>query len=213
MRPSHAHIALNQQISSLLSRAADYGRLEFDPSVLRLTSNSTWLTHWGLHKTHNISRWRAAHRPGLDIVIPTLTPAGLVDPTPLAPWSTRPAPLRTGQLFFGGSICGSRHPPVNRTCGKQAPKYSALTRQRVRPFKLCFSAHSLALSPSRMARVRPDMWCQHRCTFTTGIAQGINWVTAVIISWTWPVTSSAWHLLALAMANAMSLSLLWVVFQ
>eukprot|EP00955_Chlamydomonas_euryale_P085445 364100-Chlamydomonas_euryale.AAC.23 len=39
---------------------------------------SIWLHHWGLHRRHDYAGWAAAHRPGLDIVIPVYVQPALV---------------------------------------------------------------------------------------------------------------------------------------
>ncbi|KAG2434452.1 hypothetical protein HYH02_012282 [Chlamydomonas schloesseri] len=88
----------------------DLGRGEVPRGVRDATSNLTWLHHWGLTSDAPHSGWKAAHRPGKDIVLPihmgnrySSRAAGL---HPLAPQ----LPRRSGMLFVG-RICGDRSEP------------------------------------------------------------------------------------------------------
>ncbi|KAG2423974.1 hypothetical protein HXX76_014913 [Chlamydomonas incerta] len=88
----------------------DLGRGEVPRGVRDATANLSWLHHWGLTQDAPDSGWRAAHRPGKDIVLPihmgnrySSRAAGL---HPLAPQ----LPRRSGLLFVG-RICGDRSEP------------------------------------------------------------------------------------------------------
>lgn len=46
------------------------GRLEMWPEAKQVSENATFLHHWGLTHDYPYSNWKAAHRPGQDIVVP-----------------------------------------------------------------------------------------------------------------------------------------------
>ncbi|KAG2424369.1 hypothetical protein HXX76_014578 [Chlamydomonas incerta] len=123
----------------------DWGRDELSEEAQVATANATWLTHWGLARDHEFAGWKAAHRPGRDIVVPLVLQASLLSSyrltrtTPLHPGAAaggrklRPRP-RT--MFFAGRVCGSRAQPSTNGTYPNCPDvlgkedaYSAATRQ------------------------------------------------------------------------------------
>jgi hypothetical protein len=65
------------------------------------------LQHWGLYKDHKIqTNGQASHRPGLDIVLPCMTPGlGLRDGLVSQHNSLAPRVNKTLKLFHAGTIC------------------------------------------------------------------------------------------------------------
>jgi hypothetical protein len=86
-----------------------------------ITTNSTWVTHWGLYEDYPFSGWKAAHRPGLDIVAPILIQsasprAGALKHSPLHPLHPDRSPqaekkVKSLEVLFAGRICGGREEP------------------------------------------------------------------------------------------------------
>ena len=116
----------------LLVVQGDHGRAGLTPALQRLTANMTLLHQWGLTTNHTGGRWAAAHRPGHDIVVPSLSnPDEVLSFSPLHPAARRR--IRKAKLFFSGRFCGDRRPPEHRRgCpGDARPYYSGNTRQRV----------------------------------------------------------------------------------
>ncbi|GAX78010.1 hypothetical protein CEUSTIGMA_g5452.t1 [Chlamydomonas eustigma] len=120
----------------------DLGVEESGVSWRHLTSNLTWLTHWGLYNDKTeCCGWRAAHRPGKDVVIPVYISAGHFrkfgfHKSPLHPGYTQP-PQRSTSFFFAGRICGDRKDPdigVWPNCRGIGEDYSANVRQKVHYF-------------------------------------------------------------------------------
>ncbi|KXZ55832.1 hypothetical protein GPECTOR_2g1383 [Gonium pectorale] len=107
-------------------------------TVRAATSNLTWLHHWGLTVDIKNSSWKAAHRPGKDIVVPIhFTPRQGHSCVPFSGLHPRAPRLnRTHTLLFAGRICGDHSEPdiskpwphcaTNRSMG-----YSQGVRQRV----------------------------------------------------------------------------------
>jgi hypothetical protein len=91
----------------MITHEGDWGRGELSRSELRLLSNVIMLHYWGLYENHLLqTNGRAAHLPGLDIVLPVLTSDlglkdGLISPiNPLAPRLNK-----TLMFFHAGMIC------------------------------------------------------------------------------------------------------------
>ncbi|GIL86692.1 hypothetical protein Vretifemale_14892, partial [Volvox reticuliferus] len=91
----------------------DSGRGEVQEDVRQAFINMTWLHHWGLYDDYPYSGWRAAHRPGKDIVIPvafkTKVTKDLLGYSPLHPRA--PHLRRDGVLLFAGRLCGDYSQP------------------------------------------------------------------------------------------------------
>ncbi|KAG2452459.1 hypothetical protein HYH02_002701 [Chlamydomonas schloesseri] len=123
----------------------DWGRDELSEEAQALTRNATWLTHWGLARDHEFAGWKAAHRPGRDIVVPLVLQASLLSSyrltrtTPLHPGAAaggRKLRPRSRTMFFAGRVCGSRAQPSTNGTYPNCPDvlgkedaYSAATRQ------------------------------------------------------------------------------------
>ncbi|GFR46852.1 hypothetical protein Agub_g8492, partial [Astrephomene gubernaculifera] len=91
----------------------DTGRGEVTGLVRDATANLTWLHHWGLTREYKPSGWKAAHRPGKDVVVPIYfgsrqghSVAALSGLHPRAPRLPR-----TQTLLFAGRICGDHSEP------------------------------------------------------------------------------------------------------
>jgi len=131
----------------LLVHTGDAGRYEMVGEAQRLTANCTMLTSWGLHKDLPDANWRAAHRPGQDIVVPTLissagqrgnvflnSPLHPLHPATNTSSSTAAKEEQPLHLLFAGRICGDNRLPkegVWPNCGKRSAGYSAGIRQKV----------------------------------------------------------------------------------
>ncbi|KXZ55831.1 hypothetical protein GPECTOR_2g1382 [Gonium pectorale] len=91
----------------------DTGRGEVTGKVRAATNNLTWLHHWGLTVDIKNSRWKAAHRPGKDIVVPIhFTPRQGHSCVPFSGLHPRAPRLnRTHTLLFAGRICGDHSEP------------------------------------------------------------------------------------------------------
>ncbi|KAG2491391.1 hypothetical protein HYH03_010182 [Edaphochlamys debaryana] len=91
----------------------DMGRGEVMDEARALSENVTWLHHWGLTETWKEANWKAAHRPGKDIVVPVYMDArygsGHIIHSGLHPRAPRLE--RTGTLLFSGRICGDKSQP------------------------------------------------------------------------------------------------------
>jgi len=127
----------------IVVQTGDMGRNDMYPPVPELYKNSIWLHHWGLHRRHDYAGWAAAHRPGLDIVIPVYVQPALVKSygmvsTHLHPGSQSAAATKNQTFFFAGRICGDRKQPRLGdwpNCGQRGSSvpdgYSAGTRQKL----------------------------------------------------------------------------------
>lgn len=138
----------------LFVHMGDCGRCELHAAGQKLTENSTWLTHLGLHSLPGQDQTGDAaylmsqalcpsevwpplcHRPGQDIVLPVyITPGsmsqwGLVQ-SPLHPEG--PKTPKDITFFFSGRICGDRKDPspTSPSCSKDKEEYSKGVRARV----------------------------------------------------------------------------------
>ncbi|GLI67604.1 hypothetical protein VaNZ11_011846 [Volvox africanus] len=91
----------------------DSGRGEVSEDVRQAFINMTWLHHWGLYEDFPYSGWKAAHRPGKDVVIPVAFKTKVVkDLLSYSPLHPRAQHLhRDRGLLFAGRICGDYSPP------------------------------------------------------------------------------------------------------
>ncbi|PNW83252.1 hypothetical protein CHLRE_05g233450v5 [Chlamydomonas reinhardtii] len=121
----------------LLLSTSDLGGCE-GKQLMRIrnaTSQSVWVTPWGLTRKHPRVWWPGCHRPGLDVVIPipAQTPNMLM--TPLNP-KVKPME-RNITFYFAGKICGDNKDPKSDTSAwpicqtPTNPLYSAGMRQAV----------------------------------------------------------------------------------
>ncbi|KAF5828139.1 exostosin-like glycosyltransferase [Dunaliella salina] len=123
----------------------DTGRIGAGLRSLGGYENMTFLQHWGIYKDRPTGRkWKQAHRPGKDIVIPS------VQSFMLSPHATKSfgasrflmhgfddrfndTEKRLMTFFFAGRICGERKPPTEApwpdNC-QDATGYSGGIRQR-----------------------------------------------------------------------------------
>ncbi|GIL98165.1 hypothetical protein Vretimale_3596, partial [Volvox reticuliferus] len=116
----------------------DTGRGEVASDVRDISANLTWLHHWGLVDDWDTSGWKAAHRPGKDVVVPIYFGArqglGVVAMSGLHPRA--PRWRRTRTLLFAGRICGdhskpSPHKPWPHCETNRSSGYSQGVRQMV----------------------------------------------------------------------------------
>eukprot|EP00198_Chlamydomonas_reinhardtii_P012877 XP_001702214.1 exostosin-like glycosyltransferase [Chlamydomonas reinhardtii] len=143
----------------LLLSTSDLGGCE-GKQLMRIrnaTSQSVWVTPWGLTRKHPRVWWPGCHRPGLDVVIPipAQTPNMLM--TPLNP-KVKPME-RNITFYFAGKICGDNKDPKSDTSAwpicqtPTNPLYSAGMRQAPYEPELDWAAFSVPVAEADVPRM------------------------------------------------------------
>ncbi|KAG1660242.1 hypothetical protein FOA52_007639 [Chlamydomonas sp. UWO 241] len=168
----------------VLVHVGDPGRGDVTGKVKLLTENCTYLHHWGLHRDFKLSGWKAAHRPGRDVVVPIyIGPHSgrgrIFSHSPLHPRSPEqraaggPA-AKTLEMLFAGRICGGTEEPQPELGKGSCPRginrgYSQGVRQAVHLYHWNRSGFSVS---TKNADYQADLRRARFCLAPTGGGHG-----------------------------------------